>query len=497
MGLVLSPQNAAPGRSLVPIEQDIYFPPKLQILFQPSRYKILYGGRGSGKSWGVARALLILASQRPLRILCAREMQKSLKSSSYKLLVDQIKKLGLGHLFDIVQNEIRGQAGTSAEGSLFSFDGLRLDAEALKSYEGIDICWVEEAQAVSAASWKDLIPTIRKLDSNIYGHKSVAEIWLTFNPDLETDPTYVRFVKRTPSNALRVKVNYGDNPWFGEPMLTEMRDLKRDDYDEYLHVWEGNCKSNLDGAVYGDEMREATTQNRIRSRDDGGVPYDRSVPVDVVLDLGKDNYTAVIFKQIVAWEHRYIDYLQDRGKDVDFYCQQIQSRGYTIGTVWLPHDGKAKKLGSKMSIQEQFQQKFADVRIVPNLGVADGINAMRTIFSNSYFDAEKCADLVTCLRKYRYELEGTRVDPNTNKIVNVYSRTPLHDEYSDGADAARYSGVVAKMGRKAKGSLKLHVPGLSPEQEAEAGVTLARPLMKRIGNIFGAGSGPTKTDWMG
>lgn len=489
------------GQELQHTEQDVWFPPKLEMLFRPSRYKVLYGGRGGTKSWGVARALIILGSQRPLRILCAREMQKSIKESVYKLLCDQIKAMNMGHLFDIIQNEIRGRPGTSAEGTTINFDGLRIDATALKSYEGVDICWVEEAQAVSAASWKDLIPTIRKKDSNIYGEPGPSEIWLTFNPDLEEDPTYVRFVKRTPSDMQRVYLTYEDNPWFGEPMLSEMLDLKRDDPDEYEHVWLGKCKTNLTGAVYGDEYKEALAQTRIRDASTGGVPYDRSGVVDVVLDLGKDNYTAVIFKQIVAFEHRYIDYHQNRGKDVDYYAQLIKNRGYSIGTIWLPHDGAAKRLGSKMSIQEQLKEKFDDVRIVPRLGIEDGINAARTIFPNAYFDSDKCADLLTCLRKYRYKLIGQKID-ETGKKVDLFERTPVHDEYSDGADAFRYSGVVAKMGRKAKGSRKIHIPGLSPGEAGAEGLEVVRPLMRAVGKVFGGdgqapSSGATKTGWMG
>lgn len=418
-------------------------------------------------------------------------MQKSIKESVYKLLCDQIKSMGLGGYYDIIQNEIRGRVGTTAEGTTFNFDGLRLDATALKSYEGVDICWVEEAQSVSAASWKDLIPTIRKKDSNIYGVPSVAEIWVTFNPDLETDPTYVRFIKRSPSNMQRVYLTYEDNPWFGEPMLSEMLDLKRDDFDEYEHVWLGKCKQNLQGAVYADEMREASTQGRIRNRDAGGVPYDRSGVVDVICDLGKDNYSALIFKQIVAFEHRYIDYYQNRMKDVDHYTQVIKNRGYSIGTVWLPHDAAAKRLGSKMSIEEQFKEKFPEqVRIIPRLSIEDGINAMRTIFPQSYFDEEKCADLLTCLRRYRYELLGMNAE-----MQPIFSRTPIHDEYSDGADAARYSGVVSKMGRKAKGGLasRLRIPGLSRAEAESQGVEQVKLLLRPrdFDEEFG-GSSPNK-----
>ena len=133
------------------------FPLKLECLFKPSRYKVLYGGRGGAKSWGVARALLIKAAQSQLRILCAREFQTSIKDSVHKLLCDQIEALGLGSFYEITQTSIRGK-----NGSEFSFVGLKNNVANVKSYEGVDICWVEEAQTTSRMSWSVLIPTIRK-----------------------------------------------------------------------------------------------------------------------------------------------------------------------------------------------------------------------------------------------------------------------------------------------------------------------------------------------
>src|SRR5690242_12113424 len=134
------------------------FPSKLKFLFQPKRYKVAYGGRGATKSWGFARALLIQGAQKKLRILCTREVQKSIKDSVHSLLADQIQALGFGHLYEVLQNEIRGKNGTE-----FLFAGLSTQTiESIKSYEGIDRVWVEEARAVSKRSWSILIPTIRK-----------------------------------------------------------------------------------------------------------------------------------------------------------------------------------------------------------------------------------------------------------------------------------------------------------------------------------------------
>ena len=163
------------------VEIRAQFPAKLRGLMLPRRYKILYGGRGGAKSWGVARALLLLAAQSPLRVLCAREIQKSMKDSVHRLLKDQIEALGLSDEYDVFDTEIRGK-----NGSLFLFTGLQSHTvDSIKSFEGVDRVWVEEGHGVSAKSWNTLIPTIRKENS---------EIWVTLNPDMDTDDTYIRFL---------------------------------------------------------------------------------------------------------------------------------------------------------------------------------------------------------------------------------------------------------------------------------------------------------------
>jgi len=245
------------------------FPAKLECLFNPkqARYRVLYGGRGGAKSWGVARALLIKAVQNPLRILCAREFQSSMKDSVHKLLCDQIIDLGLTGFFEITQNQIRGK-----NGSEFNFIGLKNNIANVKSSEGVDICWVEEAQTVSRLSWDVLIPTIRKDNS---------EIWVTFNPLLETDDTYQRFVVHQPPNSVIQKINWSDNPWFPETLRTEKDLLKLRDPAAYNTVWEGLCRQTVDGAIFAKEMQMADLEGRITN-----VPYDPVKPVHAVFDLG-------------------------------------------------------------------------------------------------------------------------------------------------------------------------------------------------------------------
>ncbi|ELY2859473.1 PBSX family phage terminase large subunit [Cronobacter sakazakii] len=217
-------------------EKKLSFAPKFKPLFKPIRYKVFRGGRGGAKSWGIARALVIMAASKKLRILCTREVQNSIKDSVHKLLKDQIEMLGLNPWFRITNEMI-----TSACGSEFLFKGLRFDPLGIKSTEGVDICWVEEAQSVSADSWDILIPTIRKEGS---------EIWVSFNPGEETDPTYQRFVVNPPDDCVTVEVNYYDNPYLPDTLRKEMEYCKRIDYEAYEHIWLGKPKSISEAVIF-------------------------------------------------------------------------------------------------------------------------------------------------------------------------------------------------------------------------------------------------------
>lgn len=214
-----------------PPQVKLQLPAKLLPILQPRRFKVMHGGRGGGKSHTVAQVLLMLATQRRLRVLCVREVQKSLAESSMQVLKDYIERLGLGPYFDVLKTEIR----CLLTGSTFSFSGLKdHTADSIKSWEGCDIVWVEEAHSVTARSWNILIPTIRKAGS---------EIWITFNPDQETDYVFDRFVKHADPDAWVVEINHRDNPWFGPEMDTERRKLQAINQDLYDHVWGGKCRS--------------------------------------------------------------------------------------------------------------------------------------------------------------------------------------------------------------------------------------------------------------
>lgn len=391
------------------------FPEALEFLFQPARYKVAYGGRGGTKSWGFARALLIMGAQRSLRVLCAREYQNSISDSVILLLADQIKALGLSAYYKVLKDEIRGVHNDT----LFVFEGLHgKSVDSLKSFEGADIAWVEEANTVLKRSWEVLTPTIRKEGS---------EIWVSFNPELETDETYKRFVKNPPPGAVVRKVTWRDNPWFPAVLKTEMEHLKQTDYDSYLTIWEGHCRQTLDGAIYANEIRNATSENRITK-----VPWEPKKPVHTFWDLGKSDNTAIWFAQVVGFEFRVIDYYQSRGQNLSHYVKTLKDRPYAYGDMWLPHDAKHDLLASELTIEQQMKAHGFTVRIAPQNSVATGIEAARSVFPKCWFDADKTADGLQCLRHYRYEQKSDGMS---------YTKAPVHDWSSHGADAFRYLAV--------------------------------------------------------
>lgn len=399
------------------------FPEKLSVLFDPARYKVLYGGRGGAKSWGVARALLIIGSRQPTRILCAREFQTSIKDSVHKLLSDQIFSMGLEDFYEITQTAIRGKNGTE-----FSFAGLKNNVANIKSYEGCDIAWVEEAQTTSKLSWNILIPTIRKEGS---------EIWITFNPELETDETYKRWILNPPENSIIQKIGWQDNPWFPETLRLEKDALYARDREAYNTVWEGMCRQTVDGAIFAKEMQQAEFEGRITR-----VPYDPIKPVLAIFDIGWADATACWIIQFVGMETRILRYFEVNQTTISQILAKMQTFGYVYDTLYLPHDAQNKTLAANgRSIEEIVRSAGFNVRIIDRTPITDSINAARTIFPKCYFDRENCHEGLQCLRHYRYD-----VNPDTG----TFSQKPLHDNYSHGADAFRYIGLMINEPKQVK-----------------------------------------------
>jgi phage terminase large subunit len=398
-------------------EIKIEFPEKLAGLFDPHPYKVLYGGRDGVKSWSVAQALLILGTKSPLRILCARETMDSIRESVHQLLTDQIVRLGLEKFYTPLQSEIRGANGTE-----FVFAGLRKQTvSSIKSYEAIDICWIEEAAVVSKRSLTILLPTIRKPGS---------EIWFTLNPDLETDAVYQDFIINPPKGTLLVKTSWRDNNWLSPESLQKIQTLRDRDPDMYHHVYEGGTRSTVEGAIYKAELQEAERDGRIMK-----IKYDPMLPVDTFWDLGYADRVAIWAAQRTPFEIRLLRYFEGDHQAIDYYLKEIQTWGYVLGTCFLPWDGGTRNLGTGKSIEELMRAKGFKTRVNRQLNVADGINAVRTLFPQMYFDAKLCADGLQYLRRYQW-------GPTTQ--LGVARREPLHDDASHPADALRTLAVGIK-----------------------------------------------------
>ena len=393
-------------------EVEAWFPTKLQFLFKPARYKVARGGRGSGKSWGFARALLILGAGKPLRVLCTREVQKSIQQSVHQLLRDQIDALQLGSFYEILATEIRGKNGT-----LFIFSGLSdQTAESLKSFEGVDVCWCEEAQAITKRSWDILIPTIRKDGS---------EIWVSFNPQLESDETFRRFVSEPAPDCVSVEMNHSDNRRFPEVLEKErIHALATMKPEEYAHIWEGKCKPAVEGAIYFDQMSKAHISN---------VPHDPLLKTHVVFDLGFNDSMSLILTQKVSSEIRVIHYIEGSQRTLADYSAELKAlrlddQPMNWGTVYLPHDGFAKRHQTGKSDEQVLAALNWKVARVPMWEVEAGIKRAREVFPRVYFNKERCARLIECLKRYRRNISTKTGEPGA----------PLHDEFSHGADCFRY-----------------------------------------------------------
>lgn len=395
-------------------EQEIAFAPKFQALFKPYRYKSFRGGRGSGKSMSIARALIIKAYQEQLRILCCREVQNTIRDSVHKLLSDQIDELGLNGFFQITQNTIRGINGTE-----FIFKGLRADPQGIKSTEGIDVAWVEEAQTVSEDSWSILIPTIRKEGS---------EIWLTWNPLEENSPTYQRFIENPPPDCISVEVNYYDNPYFPNVLRQEMEWLKQKDFAAYEHVWLGKPLTITDAVIFkGHYTVEAFPDDLWKKAD----------RLFYGADFGFANDPSTLVRCFILDNKLYIDH-EAYGVGIEinelpaFYDSVPDSRKWQI---W--GDSARPETISYLKKQAGFRIDSADKW---QGSIEDGIAYLKSF--DQIVIHSRCRHMAEEARLYRY-----KTDKQTNEILPV-----IEDSNNHLWDAVRYSlnGYIRRKGRTLK-----------------------------------------------
>lgn len=392
----------------------------------PSKFKPLYthltnnklfyayhGGRGGGKSWEIADYLLIEGAQRKHRILCCREIQKSIKQSVHKLLSDRIVALGLESFYQILDTEIRGDNGTE-----FSFSGLQNHTvDSVKSFEGATITWIEEAQTVSAYSLKILIPTVVRTPN--------CMIIMSMNPKLPSDAVYADYVAVDRDDTVVVQINYTDNKHCPEDLIKLAEQMRDTDYDEYEHIYLGKPKEIADGAIYKAEFEQIKRENRICK-----VPHDQNLQVFTSWDLGILDPTAIWFFQIFGKEVRVIDYYEANNEPLAHYARILDDKqrefGYNYSKHFAPHDIAARDLSSGVSREQTMANLGYRMTKGARLGVEDRIEATRQMLRNCWFDAEKCKHGVRALQNYRREF---------NDKLDQFKATPVHDWASHGSDA--------------------------------------------------------------
>ncbi len=251
-----------------------------ELLTARVRYKMFYGGRAGGKSFAFADALLTLATSRKMLIACVREVQNSIKDSVYKLIADRIAFYGLASDYRLYEDRIVNLKNKSK----FIFKGImEHNAQNIKSLEGVDICWCEEAQKISARAWEVLDPTIRK---------NGAEIWLSLNREEEADPVWKALALRPDDDVIIRKVNYYDNPYCPENMKKLALKMKAENYEEYLHVWEGEPRREAGNHLIGREEVYRAMEAKV----DVSV---YSAPLILGVDVARfgDDKTAVCFRR--------------------------------------------------------------------------------------------------------------------------------------------------------------------------------------------------------
>lgn len=388
----------------------IQIPKAFEPLFQPARYKAYFGGRGSAKSHSFATALVLLGVQKPLRILCGREIQKSIKDSVKRLIDDKIRLCGLEGFYTSTDTEVRG-----ANGTLFIFAGLKTNIESIKSMEGIDIAWIEEASTLSQSSLDILIPTIRKEGS---------ELWFSWNPDNELDAIDMMFRgANPPPNSVIKRVSFEDNPFFTDVLKQEADQLKTTNVQKYNHVWGGEYNTFKEGAYYSTQIADLISKNRITH-----VSHDPNTLVHCSFDLGISDCTSIWFAQFVGTEVHIIDFIESNGQPISWYAQELSTKGYNYAPLILPHDARAREKGTGKTVEEVLQELGFETTIAPNLHVADGIDAVRSFLPRCWFNSDATRAGLKKLQSYR---------ENYDDKLRI-SRGPLHDNNSHAADSFRY-----------------------------------------------------------
>jgi len=410
---------------------DLELPRKLgPLITTPKRFKVIYGGRGGGKSQGIAKILLMKAQTEGLKIGCFREFYKSIEDSVYSLLLSEIDKLelqGFSHTNSTIRESINGGE--------FKFDGLARNPTSIKSKEGFNIFWVEEAQTLSKISLELLTPTLREAGS---------ECWFSLNPSSSADPVSQRFLKPFESELLEhgfyeddehliIKINYQDNPWFPNELEMERKgDEERLSKAEYDHKWLGYYNDSVDNAIIPSEWFDAAIDAHVKL---GFEPVGQIVASLDPSDQGNDAKGYALRHGSVFLD---IDYKED-GDFIDGFRWGMD-KALEANADLFTWDGDGIGAGGKLQVQQALDGKSITYQMFKGSETADNPDEYYLATDNDSHESSrtnkqifknKRAQYAWMLRDrffntYRAVHKGEYIDPD--KMISLSSSIPRLNE---------------------------------------------------------------------
>ena len=387
-------------------------------LLEPARYKAAFGGRGSGKSHFFAGLMIEDALiHRGLLAVCIRQVQKALAQSSKRLIEAKLRDFGLGEKdgFKVFKDRIQ----TPGDGVII-FQGMQdHTAESIKSLEGFQRAWWEEAQVATQHSLDLLCPTLRADDS---------ERWFSWNPRRKSDPVDRMFRgAEKPSGTVVVQANWKENPWLTQELELERLDCLRIRPDSYPHIWEGDYVSAAAGAYFAQSLAEAKSQGRISN-----VARDPLMALRTYWDIGgtgaKADACAIWVAQFVGREVRVLDYYEAQGQPLATHIDWLRRKGYDSAQCILPHDGATHDKVYAVSYESALSAAGFSVTVVANMGAGAAmtrVEAVRRLFPSIWFNAPTTEAGRDALGWYHEKRDA-------NRDIGL---GPDHDWSSHGADA--------------------------------------------------------------
>jgi len=401
-------------------------------LLQPVRYKGAHGGRGSGKSWFFAEMMIESHIMDKTDSVCLREIQKSLQFSAKKLLEETIARMNAGSYFEVQDSVIKAK-----NGGIIVFQGMQSHtADSIKSLEGFDRAWFEEAQNACQRSLDLLRPTLRKPGS---------ELWFSWNRFKEDDPIELLLCgDNVPDGAVVVEANFDDNPWQSPELIAEREaDRRLHDADKFANIWEGKYLKNTEGDYFKRELEQVRAQGRICA-----IPR-LDIPVNTFWDIGNSDGCAVWFHQQVGMEDRFIGYYEAHGETLAHYAKELQRRDYLYDKHFMPHDADHKRLSDTNKSVKQMMMDLGvqNIEIVPVITELNtGIQITRSHFPSAYFDAEGCKMGLKRLENYRkrFSVKDSRWIDEPNKANGCSEAADAFRQWAQAKEAGLVGRIKSK-----------------------------------------------------